>query len=154
MRRQSISRTLAAVPGALLVAGCGAAAKPMGVAEVVPEIRALNGKTVRVAGYLGECAGYECRLFVDEAGLHDYERAFAKMMSTRDAVRRPAYLGIGVGEKFDFDARARPFTNSYVVITGKITDACRTPDNAPGCMDRSTDLKPTDIQPWSPTKSK
>jgi len=32
-----------------------------------------------------------------------------------------------------------------VVITGKVTDGCRGSDGRPGCTDRSTDIKPTDI---------
>jgi hypothetical protein len=142
---------------ALLVAGCGTAPAPQRVAEVVPRIHALNGKVVRVAGYLGACGGYECRLFVDEAGWHEFGRAVEKLMRTREAVRWPTHLGIGSGEKFDFDRKAEPFNNSYVVVTGRINDKCRTPSGEPGCTDRGTDLEPTDIRPWfspgTPAKS-
>jgi hypothetical protein len=146
-----IGRASAILALALCSAGCGSTA-PSGVAEVVPQIRALNGKTVRVAGYLGECAGYECRLFVDEAGWKEFQRAVDRLTRSREPQRWPVHLGIGVGDKFDFDKKAASFTSSYVVITGRITDQCRDDHNEPGCLDRSTDLEPTNIQSWSQPK--
>jgi hypothetical protein len=132
---------------ALSCAGCGPAPKAKPVAEVVPQIRALNGQIISVSGYLGECAGYECRLFVDEAGRQEFQRAVDRMMRTKELTPWPPHLGIGSGKDHAFDRKAKPFTNSYVVITGTITDRCRDERSEPGCTDRSTDLEPTDIAP-------
>ena len=157
-------RTRLALAALFALLGCTKAAPAVQtVAEIEPRIHALNGKTVSVGGYLGECAGFECRLFVDKAG---WDKFVASANGTMEAIRRhnrgekvdpsallftePQHLGIGSGA--GFDQKAAGLTQRYVVITGRITDECRGPNNEPGCIDRSTDLEPTDIREWTPAQ--
>ena len=118
------------------------------VAELVPRIDELNGKTVRVAGYLANCGGYSCDLYPRKEDVAVWNRAFAELRKTRQ-FRQPdlPVLGIDSGEDFEFDEKAAPFTGSYVVITGKVTNQCRFKGER-GCTDRSPDLEPTKIAAW------
>jgi hypothetical protein len=134
-----------------LAAACGifAAEPPLfTVTELVPRIDELNGKTVRVVGYLADCAGYSCDLYPREADVAVWQRAYAQLGTTRrfEEPKLPV-LGIGSGPAFEFDRKAAPFVNSYVVITGKVTDQCRFKGER-GCTDRSPDLEPTGIAAW------
>ena len=137
----------------LLLAMVGASCAPqrvLTVEEAVPRIDELNGQTVSVAGYLPRCGGYDCILFRTKADSDAWDRA---MMALRADRRVPILdvpmLGIGSGANFDFDAKAAPFTNSYVVITGTVTNMCRF-EGKPACTDRSTDLNPTSIRAGTP----
>jgi hypothetical protein len=137
------------------IASCSPAAtaesdKLRSIPDVIADIDALNGKTISVAGYLGECAGYECALFENEEGKRRYDRLIADLRrGQRSALAEPANLGIGSGANFEFDRRAGPFRNSYVVITGRATSDCRH-RGVSTCTDRSTDLEPTEIRSWVP----
>ncbi len=116
------------------------------VEELIPRIEELNGETVSVAGYLSECGGYDCSLYRTKADSDEFE----EFLTAARANRRPPVpdvpmLGIGSGTNFDFDAKAAPFTNAYVVITGTVTNECRF-QGKPACTDRSPDLKPTAIR--------
>lgn len=143
-------------------ASCGSApGEPMVITDVIANIDALNGQTIRVVGYLGECGGFECPLFRNpaEKAQVDEDRRIS-MAALRAAVRERRglappefddlpWLGIGSGEHGEFDRQAAPYTNGYVVITGRVTNMCRI-DGQPGCTDRNTDLQPTHIARWSP----
>ena len=129
--------------------------EPMTITDVIENIDRLNGRTVRVAGYLGTCFGYECRLFRNPAEKARWDRWIEQLMTMPESGRRqlppfeePPILGIGMGDRNDFDARAERFANSYVVITGRVTNACRY-RGLPACTDRTTDLEPTGIASWS-----
>ena len=124
------------------------------VAEVVKSVHALNGQTVTVAGYLAECAGYECRLYRDQAHAKQTQIWLQKSLTTRIRGELPpgdplnAALGIGSGNSHEFDRKAAPFQHSYVLITGKVTNMCRDEDGKVGCTDRSTDLESMSIRAW------
>lgn len=130
-------------------ASWGESAVPMlTVSELEPRIHELDGARVRVAGYLGQCAGYDCQLYRSKADFEIWERAVeAVRQSKKTALPDVPSLAIGAGKDFEFDAEAAPFAGSYVVITGKVTDACRQ-DGRPVCTDRGPDLNPTDISTW------
>jgi hypothetical protein len=136
---------------------CGPApeSEPMAITDVIARIDALNGQMIRVAGYLGYCGGYECHLYrsvSDKARADRYIQAISVPRERRripPAASYPPELGIGPGENFEFDRRAAPYNNSYVVITGRVTNACRYHGES-ACTDRSTDLEPTQIARWSP----
>lgn len=140
---------------------CGRApeSEPLAITDVIARIDALNGQMIRVAGYLGDCGGYECRLYrsvSDKARADRYIQALSVVAHQPRERRRippaammPPALGIGPGENFEFDRRAAPYNNGYVVITGRVTNACRY-HGLPACTDRSTDLEPTQIARWSP----
>jgi hypothetical protein len=118
------------------------------VEQVIPRIEELNGQTVSVAGYLSYCDTYHCPLFRNKEDADEWGRFIEVAQATG---RRPPsvpddpMLGIGSGTNMDFDAKAAPFWNSYVVITGTITDERRV-DGEPVCSDRAPDLEPRDIR--------
>jgi hypothetical protein len=161
-----VTRFLALGFGMLLplAASCDAlAAEPplFTVAELVPRIDELNGGTVRVAGYLADCEGYSCDLYPSKQDAAVWERAFVELRAYKPSKAPPKLpdlpvLGIGSGEAiegeggrdaFAFDQMAAPFTNSYVVITGKVDNRCRYKGER-GCTDRSPDLDPSKIMSW------
>ncbi|MFA5966244.1 MAG: hypothetical protein WC804_19695 [Sphingomonas sp.] len=132
----------------LALAGCGTSThvdKLFTVPELVANIDTLNGRTVSVTGYLGTCAGYECELFVDEAG-RDAWRRHIDAISRRASPQPEAPLWLGIGHGDGFDRKAAPFQNRNVTITGKVTNRCRYFGH-PACADRSTDIEPVDIIP-------
>ena len=140
--------------------------------EVVTNIDRLNGQTVTVAGYLSECAGYECVLYTDQkqANLAKAwtDRLQAAAHAKKQFSEKPDSswylnsLGIGTGGEirpgdksrgttdcyFEFDCKAAKFRHSYVLIKGKVTNRCRF-KGEPECLDRSTDLEPISIQAWN-----
>ena len=158
------ARALALLMLAASSPACGSAPEdPMTITAVIARINALNGRTVQVAGYLGECRGYDCRLFRNaneaRASQAQGDRYLSEVgKAAREGRRLPAapveapWLGIGEGENARFDRAAAPYQNSYVVITGRVTNMCRH-NGQPGCVDRSIDVQPTDITRWSPQSS-
>lgn len=127
----------------------------MSVPEVVNNLDELNGQTVTVGGYLAECGGYNCELFTDHTQIKGYAEWWTQFFAAVRRRERPAepppgmwqnVLNIGSGN--DFDRKARNYWNSYVLITGKVTNMCRHSGGEPGCTDRSPDLEPTSIRPW------
>jgi hypothetical protein len=142
---------------AVMTPGCnsGTFREPMTITDVIENIDRLNGRTVRVAGYLGECRGYDCHLFRNPAEKARLERLFEQARAGADSgggppppVDETPVLSIGTGDGNDFDAKAGPFANSYVVITGRVTNQCRF-NGRPDCTDRGPDLQPTGIAGWS-----
>jgi hypothetical protein len=137
---------------ALVGTSCGPTASQgvLTVEEVVPRIDELNGQTVSVAGYLSECGGYDCILHRTKADSDAWARVMIVLRANRRVpIPDVPILGIGSGTNFDFDAKAAPFANSYVVITGTITNQCRF-QGRPACTDRGADLNPTAIRAGSP----
>ncbi|MEZ0242004.1 MAG: hypothetical protein ACAH11_01420 [Sphingomonas sp.] len=114
------------------LAGCSPASGPVEVAALLAQCDSYLGKTVEVVGYIGECGGYSCILFADQA-------AAAKPFANRGAA-------IGVGGNEAFDAKAGPLQNSDVVITGTMDKKNCTGE---GGTDRSAGLIPTDIRAWT-----
>lgn len=147
MTRRAAFLLAIALPAA---ASCQSGEPPLfSVAELVPRIDELNGKTVRVAGYLDDCGGYSCDLYPSKADVAVWDRAFAELRRTnRPVLPELPVLGIGTGDKWEFDAKAAPFTGRYVVITGKVDNRCRYKGER-GCTDRSPDLDPTGIAAWT-----
>lgn len=163
----SAERTLLAASVALGCAACESE-RPLTVEQVTRNIHQLNGETVTVAGYLGECFGYECVLYSDKASEQKSVVALEKFIRAAKRGERLDYpgdlspfaaLGIGSGEWIceeaktgkchsEFDRKAAPFLNSYVLISGEVTDQCRDENGYGGCTDRSTDLKPRSIRAW------
>lgn len=120
----------------------------MTVDEVVERIDRLNGRTVSVVGYLSECGGYDCVLYRDKTvsdEWHRYGVHFRQNWKNPPPSPRSRWLGIGTGTNFDFDANAAPLRNSYIVVTGRITNECRI-KGVPACLDRTTDIEPTDVR--------
>ncbi|MHA6769482.1 hypothetical protein [Sphingobium ummariense] len=155
MDKASIIRYAAGLLFAVATIACGPAPskKSLTVDQVVAQINNLNGKTVSVSGYLSRCEADDCLLYRNKAESDDVDRSMSTMRKAIDAgasdvsgfkfPNHPA-LGIGVGSPFSFfDLRASLFENSYVVITGKVSNACRLKGAI--CFDRSSELEPSSI---------
>jgi len=123
---------------------CGASAPLVTVDQLVARCDALKGKPVRLAGYLGTCAGYDCHVYPDKAG----EQAMSGYLRHPEkGATRPNWVGIGGGQ--EFDRKAASFQNSYVVIWGEVAaDDC----TGDGGTDRSTGVEPTEIRAWTPVE--
>jgi hypothetical protein len=130
-----------------VAAACHAEPQTLGVHQTIKNIHALNGKTVRVRGYLGECMGYDCGLFQDRSEWEQTERWLAATAKGQRGHLPPDWLGIGGSP--DFDAKAQPFVRRYVLITGKLDDSCRDEQLRPGCTDRAPELEPIAITYWT-----
>ncbi|MCW3848973.1 hypothetical protein OF829_17175 [Sphingomonas sp. LB-2] len=116
----------------LMLAACTPAAPPLyTVEQIVRHCEAVKGKTVRAAGYLATCAGYDCSLYADT--------------STGTASR------IGIGGGAAFDRKAAAFQKSYVIITGRVVDEKHCTGAA---LDRAAGIEPTDIRAWTPSEGK
>jgi hypothetical protein len=143
-----MARVLPIAGIALGLASCGPSApaeKPLSVPEVVANIDTFNGKTVRVTGYLGSCAGYDCVLFIDRAGREAMRRRMQAIVRHASIMPdEPQWLGIGSAN--DFDSKVAALQNRNVTITGKVTNRCRYA-GWPACTDRSTDIVPIDVVP-------
>jgi hypothetical protein len=135
---------------------CGSASskKPITVEEFITQIDQLNGQTVSVTGYLGECEGYSCRLYRNKSESVDVDRAMSAIraalaegatdVSGFPFPNHPA-VSIGTGSQLSFfDLRASFYTNSYIVITGQANNQCRLEGRA--CFDRAADLEPVAIR--------
>ncbi|NYT43009.1 hypothetical protein HZY97_19705 [Sphingomonas sp. R-74633] len=127
-------RAAALAAATVLLSSCGAP-QLLPFDKYMAQCEALKGKPVRVAGYLGICRGYDCSLYPAPSHVGTFDPKGS--------------IGIGGGQAFD--RKAAPFQNGYVVISGTVAkDTC----TGAGGTDRSAGIEPTDIQPWSPTKSK
>lgn len=156
MDKASVARCGAGFLLAVATVGCGSAPskKPLTVDQVISQIDKLNGRTVSIVGYLSRCEGYDCRLYRNKAESDDVDRSMTAMRKALDAgasdvsgfsfPNHPA-LGIGTGSRYSFfDLRASFFANGYVVVTGKVSNACRSKNVV--CFDRSSELEPSAIR--------
>ena len=128
--------------------------EPLRVHETIKNIHALDGKTVRVTGYLGVCEGYDCGLFENQQDAYRLDQIMTAVRrgERSDLDGLPDWLGIGSGN--DADKRLAPFTNSYVMITGKLSDHCRDEQLRMGCSDRASELETIEsVAKWSPPSS-
>ena len=136
---------------AVIGSSCGSkeAQRVLTVKEVEPRIDELDGETVSVAGYISRCGGYDCVLYDTKADADALARLDAADPKGRLPRPEVPAISIGSGTRVDFDPKAAPFTNSYVVITGTITNECRF-EGKPACTDRGPDLDPTTIRAGRP----
>jgi hypothetical protein len=150
---------LALALGALALTGCSSTAPLVTVQQLLAQCATLKGKQVRVAGYVGQCGGYDCTLFADKTGPAAFQKSLADSL---EAVRRhrngeprnpagivPMPVMVGIGWTEAFDAKAARFQNSYVIISGRVDDKNCT---GAGGTDRSYGVMPTDIRTWSPAE--
>jgi len=128
----------------IALGGCSQPPQVVAASQLAAQTHVLNGKTVRVSGYLGNCSAYDCVLFADKAG-YDAARRYIDALQQKKSPTEEFPPAIGIGGFPDFDRKAEPFQNGMVTITGVVTDKCRAPDNKSVCTDRSPDLEPTDI---------
>jgi len=156
METSSIFRPVVGLLLALATVACGSATtkKPTTIEEFIAQIDQLNGQTVMVTGYLGECGALSCILYRNKAESDDVDRA---MSDIRAALEEGATdvsgfpfpdhpsVSIGPGSQSSFfDLRAYFYANGYVVITGEATSQCRSKGVA--CFDRVGDILPTSVR--------
>ena len=125
------------------ILGCQAQGEPdtsrtLGVDEALENIDRLDGKKVRISGFLYECELYDCGLFASEAK----SKEFGDIVSKRREGELPDFLSIGYDKAFD--RKAGPLAGKYVVVTGRINNDCR-PGGVPSCTDRANDIEPLEI---------
>lgn len=159
-------RALALGAATALLGSCGQAPQLLTVDKYLAQCEALKGKPVRLAGYLGECAGYDCHMTANKQAWAAYADAFAKgrriafgadpkaspeALRAADAAwaKMDAIPMIGIGGDEAFDRKAAPFQQSYVVVTAQVAkDSC----TGAGGTDRSAGIEPTDIRAWTPSE--
>lgn len=135
---------------------CGSATskKPITVEDFIARIDQLNGQTVSVTGYLGDCGALSCMLYRSKADFDDVDRAMSGMRAALEEGATdmsgfpfPKHPSVSIGPERQpsfFDLRDYFYTNGYVVITGKATNQCRLTNAA--CFDRVGDLQPMAIR--------
>lgn len=141
---------------ALATAACGSSTskQPLTVEEFIAQIDQLNGQSVTVTGYLGECEALSCMLYRNKAESDDVDRAMSDIRAALDEgvtdvsgfpfPDHPS-VSIGPGSKSSFfDLRAYFYKDGYVVITGEATNQCRSRNMM--CFDRVGDLLPNSIR--------
>lgn len=109
------------------------ASEPISVVSARAQIHALNGRIVRVRGWLSRCHRLSC-------GLHP-DLAAARAQDTDGA-----YLSLAGGTVLD--ERAPELSLSEVVLEGVLSDRCRQPPAATEvvvCTDRAPDFTPTHV---------
>ena len=153
MATPSLVRSAAVLLGAVIGSSCHRAEpqEVLTVEEVVPRIDELDGRMVSVAGYLPKCSGYTCLLLRNKEDADDWHRAMAAVYAN-EPFEKPDFPELAIGMAANFDAKAAPLTNSYVVITGTITNGCRF-EGKPACLDRGADLEPLAIRAATPPAS-
>lgn len=152
-------RALALGAAMALLGGCSQAPL-LTVDKYLAQCEALKGKPVRLAGYLGECAGYDCHMTTGRQAWDAYSDAFRRAADTtatpearraeREAWEKMQSIPmIGIGGDEAFDRQAAPFQHHYVVITAQVAkDSC----TGAGGTDRSAGIEPSDIRAWTPSE--
>jgi hypothetical protein len=126
---------------AILAVGCASKRsidpnRMLSVDEVRQNLDSLNGRQVKVLGFMPDCGVYDCSLFANEQQAKD----FWKVADGPDRKKKlPEFVEIG--EARGFDAKAGPLAGHYVVVTGRVTNECQ----RSFCTDRAADLVPIDI---------
>lgn len=153
-------RALALCAATALLGSCGQAPQLLTVDRYIAQCEALKGKPVRLAGYLGECAGYDCHMTASKQAWDAYKDAFKRSAgdkTTPEALKAAraaldemqAIPLIGIGGDEAFDRQAAPFQQRYVVITAQVAkDSC----TGAGGTDRSAGIEPSDIRAWTPSE--
>jgi hypothetical protein len=133
---------------AVFAVGCGSKApidtsRTLSVQQVLENIDSLNGRRVKVGGFLPDCGGYDCSLFTNEQQAKDFWR-IANNPGRKEKL--PDFVEIGSVR--GFDEKAGSMAGHYVVVTGRVTNEC----HPHRCTDRGPDLVPIDIA-LSPQRS-
>lgn len=154
-------RTVFGLLLALATAACNnsTSKKPLTVDEFIAQIDQLNGQTVMVTGYLGDCEALSCMLYRNKAESDDVDRAMSDIRAALDegaidvsGFPFPDHLSVSIGpgsQSSFFDLRAYFYKHGYVVITGEATNQCRSRNTM--CFDRVGDLLPNSIRSASPS---
>ena len=137
----------------LMLAGC-ALSKPdnaYSVEEVLADISSaqseLDGRTVSIHGWLGECWGTNCAIF---STLEDAEKVGAYQELPEEEWMPAFNRSLSVGSKDAFDNAALFMQFSEVVIIGEINSTWHKPPdesgNQFGCLDRCDDIRPQSVR--------
>lgn len=123
--------------------------------EFISQVDRLNGQTVSVAGFLGECDVYSCQLYRSKRESEDVDRYMSAMRAALDEgvsdvsdfsfPNHPA-VSIGTGSPV-FELLTYYYGGGYVVVTGNASNRCR--GEVEFCFDRVGDLDPVAIRSGS-----
>ena len=146
-------RILASFCVALLLGGCALTAPDSAytVKEVLADVSAehskLDGRSVAIRGWLGQCGGNSCAIF---STLDDAEKVASYHELPVDEWMPAMDRGLSVGGNDDFDQLALFMQFDQVVIYGEVNATWKKPPdesgNSFGCLDRCDDIKPTSIE--------
>ena len=128
-----ILRSLSAFALSIGLAGCGYAPvstdRVLTVAEVEGHMHFLDGKRVRINGWLGQCSKLDCALY-----------ATSRHLLANDTAS--GFLGIASSRMVD--EAAKTMAGQQVIVTAIVNDECR--GILGQCTDRAPDLYVTDLQ--------
>ena len=143
----------------LALAACGkpAADNALSVEDFIAQIDRLDGQTVSVTGYLGECNAHSCMLYPNKAESVDVDRAMADIRAalddgSSDVSHMPfpehPSISIGPGSPWSFfEFRAYFPEGSHVIVSGEASSKCLSGERM--CFDRAGDLYPESIHSTS-----
>lgn len=123
-------------------------ARPLTVDEFVHQRDKLDGQTVAVTGYLGECQVFHCMLYRNKTESDDFNRAVAEVRAElEDGADISSFpfpdhpsVSISSGSKSTiFELGVQSYKGGYVVITGEATNRCGSKDAH--CKDGEGDIK-------------
>jgi hypothetical protein len=144
--RRAVHLAFASVAAAL--ASCHAAPKHVfSVHEVIENIDFLNGRTVRVGGYLPTCGRYDCALYPSQEDVRRRGIWFAAVVKEGKKPPFEEPESLGIGSDGDIDKKAAPLVGHYVLITGTVDNRCR----FHRCLDRGADIHPMAIEARRPS---
>lgn len=140
----------------LFVLACAddTAKEALTVDEFISQIDELDGQTVSVTGFLGECGGNSCMIYRSDGESADVDRAMSKMRAALEAgatdvsgLPFPDHPAVSIGTGTEgswFDVRAYFYQRSYVTIRGRASSRCRTGNVF--CFDRAGEIEPSSIR--------
>lgn len=140
------------IPFSLALGSCAFAApeEAYEVEEVLADIKSeqskLDGETVAIHGWLGECGGLDCGIYPSIKDARTVQLRDPGTEAWSDAMGRR--LSVGAGDGFDNTAYWMQFDE--VVIYGEINASWNKPPNESGtsyaCFDRCDDIRPESIK--------
>lgn len=114
---------------------------PVSVLDVQKNIHAWDGETVTIDGWLGECRGYDCRIYNSLSDARMADQGDMAKTAWMEAMDRS--LGIASNDSFDAEAIKAPFTK--IRLKAKVSDKCS--GSSIICLDRVPDLYVTSFKP-------
>ena len=135
------------------LSGCALAAPSDSytVAEVLADISSeesqLDGKVVKITGWLGECWGNNCSIYSTS---EDAELVGSYRELPAEEWLPASHRGLNIGSDEAFDSQALYMQYSKVVITAEVNAQWKKPvdedGNKFGCLGRCSDLRPKSIE--------
>jgi hypothetical protein len=114
--------------------------------DISAPVSALDGKSVAVIGWLGDCGGNDCGLYPSQRDARIVDEGDSSSREWNDALDRRLSIGGNDG----FDRLASTMQHSQVIVRGTINAQWHRPAGASGnkfgCLDRCNDIQPESIE--------